>query len=391
MIKQLKILFLEEAKIVASDHSIILTIIVAPLLYAFFLGSIYLYKDETKVKFGVVDMDRTEISRSIIQALNATQKIDLINEGPNFNSALTKTNSLEINGFLFIPNGFEKGLKKLKGADVQIFLNTTKFLPSNDINKAVSKTLLMAGAGVRLKYYQAKKGMTYEQALTQVMPLAPNTKLLYNPTANYGDFLLPGLFLLILHQTLLIGLGESLTFSRKKKKFAKWIKNSRGNIFVMINGKIIFYIFLFSSLALFFFEVVFPIFGIGLHGNGFMIALLTFFFLLSVVYYTIFLASFFKTQSGVMEVFAFSSYPIFLISGFSWPQSSLPTLFQWLGNLVPLTPYYNSFIRVTQIGSSFHHIYWELLHLIILTVVAYLLAHLRIKQLVKLELKKKIN
>jgi len=383
MLKRLKILFLEEAKIVASDHSILLTIIVAPLLYALFLGSIYLYKDETKVKFGVVDMDRTAVSRSIIQALNSTQKIDLINEGPNFNSAVAKTNSLETNGFLFIPNGFEKGLKKLKGADVQIFLNTTKFLPSNDINKAISKTLLMAGAGIRLKYYQAKKGMTREQALTQVMPLAPNTKLLYNPTANYGDFLLPGLFLLILHQTLLIGLGESLTFSRKKKKFAKWIKNAGGNIFIMINGKTLYYIFLFSSMALFFFEVVFPLFGIGLQGNGFVIALLTFFFLLSVVYYTIFLASFFKTQSGVMEVFAFSSYPIFLVSGFSWPQSSLPTLFQWLGNFVPLTPFYNSFIRVTQMGASFQHITGQLLHLIILSGIAYLLAHFRIKYLFK--------
>jgi ABC-2 type transport system permease protein len=385
MMKRLKILFFEEVKVVAKDHSILLTIIVAPLLYAFFLGSIYLYKDEAKVKFGVVDLDRTTSSRSIIQALNSTQKIDIINEGPNFNLAVEKTNSLETNGFLLIPNGFEKGLKKLKGADVQIYLNTTKFLPSNDINKTISKTLLMAGAGVRLKYFQAKKGMTREQALTQVMPLTPNIKLLYNPTANYGDFLLPGLFLLILHQTLLIGFGESIAISRKKKKFREWIKNGNGNVFIMINGRIIYYLFLFSSMSFFFFEVVFPFFNIGLQGSGFVIALLTFFFLLSVAYYTIFFASFFKTQSGVMEVFAFSSYPIFLISGFSWPQSALPTMFQWLGDLVPLTPYYNSFIRVTQMGAGFQHITWQLVHLIVLTMVAYLLAHFRIKYLVKSE------
>ncbi len=383
MIKRLKILLIEEVKIVASDHSILLTIIIAPLLYAFFLGSIYLYKDEAKVKFGVVDMDRTSSSRSIIQALNSTQKIDIINEGPNFNSAVTKTNSLETNGFLLIPNGFEKGLKKLKGADLQIYLNTTKFLPSNDINKAISKTLLMAGAGIRLKYFQAKKGMTYKQALAQVMPLSPNIRLLYNPTANYGDFLLPGLFLLILHQTLLIGLGESIVLSLRRKKFTKWVNNANGNIFLMINGKVLYYIFLFSSMALFFFEVVFPLFGIGLLGSGLVIALLTLFFLLSVVYYTIFLASFFETQAGLMEVFAFSSYPIFLISGFSWPQSSLPILFQWLGDFVPLTPYYNSFIRVTQMGAGFHHITGELFHLIILTLIAYSLAHFRLNQIVK--------
>ena len=383
MIKKLKSFFLNEAGVVASDHSILLTVIIAPLLYAFFLGSIYLYKDEAKVKFGVVDMDRTSTSRSIIRAFNSTQKIDLINELDDFNSAVSKINSFDINGFVFIPHGFEKNLKKLNGADLPIFLNTTKFLPSNDLNKAITKTLLIAGAGVRLKYFQATKGMTEKQALTQVMPLSPNVHMLYNPTANYGDFLLPGLFLLILHQTLLIGLGESIAVSRKKKKFKEWISDSGESIFQMINGKIIFYFVLYSSIVFFFFTVVFPLFNIRFGGSLIAITLLTLFFFLSVMYYTIFLASFFKSQSGLMEVFAFSSYPIFLTTGYSWPLDSLPIILQRFADLIPLTPYYNAIIRITQMDAGFQHIWGDLVHIIILTVFSYSLAYLRISYLVK--------
>jgi len=383
MFRRIKTLFLNEAKIVASDHSILLTVIIAPLLYAFFLGSIYLYKDESKVKFGVVDMDRTVTSRSIIRAFNSTEKIDVIHELDDYNSAISKVNSFDINGFVFIPHGFEKGLKKLNGADLPIFLNTTKFLPSNDINKAITKTLLTAGAGIRLRYFQAKKGMTSKQAISQVMPLNPNTFMLYNPTANYGDFLLPGLFLLILHQTLLIGFGESIAISRQKDKFKNWIKDAGESIFIMINGKMSFYLFLFSSIALFFYTVVFHVFDIKFGGNPFAIVLLTFFFLLSVAYYTLFLASFFKTQSGLMEVFAFSSYPIFLTAGYSWPLESLPIVLQYVAKLIPLTPYYNSIIRITQMGAGFQHIWGELIHLVLLTLFAYILAHIRFKYLVK--------
>ena len=385
MFKRLKEIFLDEVKLVASDHSVLLTVIVAPMLYAFFLGSIYIFKDESNVKLGIVDMDRTMVSRSIVSALNSTQKVEVINELDDYAEAIDKVNSMEINGFLFIPHNFERDLKKMKGADLPLFLNTARFLPSNDINKTITKTVLMAGAGIRLKYFQAKEEIPSKLAMTQVMPLNPNTHILYNPTSNYGDFLLAGLFLLILHQTLLIGFGESIALTRQKGEAKKLYEKSGKNIFLMMNAKGSFYLLLFSATALFFFTVVFQIFEISFKGNVFLVAVLTLFFLLSVLYYTIFLASFFRTQTGLMEVFAFTSYPIFLVSGYTWPLDSMPIVLQWIAKFVPLTPYYDGILRVTQMGAEFRHVQGDLIHLIILTFVAMGAAYIRMKVLVKRE------
>ncbi len=386
MFKRFKEIFLDEVKTVATDHSILLTVIIAPMLYAFFLGSIYLYKDEGNVKFGVVDMDRTVTSRSIINALNSTQKVEIINELDDYAEAIDKVNSMETNGFLFIPHNFERDLKRLKGADLPVFLNTTRFLPSNDINKSITKTILMAGAGIRLKYFQATEEITSKLAMTQVMPLMPNVHLLYNPTSNYGDFLLAGLFLLILHQTLLIGFGESIALTRQKGELKNLYIKSGEKVFTMINAKGSFYFLLFSSTALFFYTVVFQVFQISFKGDAWLVSLFTFFFLLSVIYFTIFLASFFKTQTGLMEVFAFSSYPIFLVSGYSWPLDSLPNILQWLAKLVPLTPYYNAILRITRMGAEFRHVQGDLIHLVILTLIAMSAAYIRMKFLVKKEI-----
>ena len=60
-------LFLREAKMVAHDHSLLLTLLIAPLLYAFFYGSIYSYKVEEKVLLAVADDDKSELSRTFLQ------------------------------------------------------------------------------------------------------------------------------------------------------------------------------------------------------------------------------------------------------------------------------------------------------------------------------------
>ena len=331
-------------------------------------------------------MDRTVTSRTIINSLNSTQKVEIINELDDYAEAIDRVNSMEINGFLFIPHNFERDLKKLKGADLPVFLNTTRFLPSNDINKSITKTILMAGAGIRLKYFQATEEITSKLAMTQVMPLMPNVHLLYNPTSNYGDFLLAGLFLLILHQTLLIGFGESIALTRKKGELKNLYKRSGKNIFAMINAKGSFYFLLFSSTTLFFYTVVFQVFQISFKGDAWLVSLFTFFFLLSVIYFTIFLASFFKTQTGLMEVFAFSSYPIFLVSGYSWPLDSLPNVLQWLAKLVPLTPYYHAILRITRMGAEFRHVQGDLIHLVVLTLIAMSAAYIRMRFLVNKEI-----
>ena len=77
----------------------------------------------------------------------------------------------------------------------------------------------MYGAGVRLRYFEAK-GMTQKTAIELVEPLSAEVHPIYNTTNCYGNFLLPGLFLLILQQTLLIGFGESIAKENEKNKFS---------------------------------------------------------------------------------------------------------------------------------------------------------------------------
>ena len=371
---------IEEAKLVADDHSILLTVIGAPIIYFFFLGSIYMYKDIEAISFAVVDLDKSTTSRKLTRLLDSQQKVKITNVSYDFAEGIDLLNNMDVQGFLLFPKGFEKKLKRLDGADVKLYLNNTRFLPSNTLKEEVSKLMLTAGAGIRLKYFVAQ-GMHPENAMELVVPILPVIKPMYNTTNNYGDFLLPGLFLLIIHQTLLIGLGESI--ARKRQFGFKGLKKAwdENSFFKYFLGKTGFYALLYIAYFFFVYSVVFPAFNLPVNGSILALGIVSFVFLVSVVLLTLLVASFYRSQIGYMEVMAFLSYPIFLISGYSWPVVSMPLPLQWLSKMMPISPMLESVRKLTVMGGGFEHIIMPLINLLVLVIVFYIAVYFRFRYL----------
>ena len=377
-VKNIRQLLINELNLVADDHSILLTVIIAPVLYFFFLGSIYMYKDIEQVPFAVVDLDNTTVTREMTRLISSQQKVNVTGVFHDYEEGLDLLNSFKVDGFLVFPKGFERDLKRLEGADVKLYLNNTRFLPSNTLNESISKFMIMAGAGVRLKYFVAK-GVPPEVAMEEIVPIIPELRPLYNPTNNYGDFLLPGLFILILHQTLLIGLGES--FARKRSSGFPGLKERKGftGIVGYLSAKTGYYFILYIAYFILIYTVVFPAFGLPVHGDLIALSLLSLLFLITVLFYTLFISSFFKSQIGYMEIMAFTSYPIFLISGYSWPVHFMPLPLQWISSIVPITPFLEVVRKLAVMGGGVEHITSQAFHLLILAVVSGVAVYFRFK------------
>jgi ABC-2 type transport system permease protein len=377
--QNIKTIFKHELDLIAGDHSIILTVLIAPLLYAIMLGSIYLNKEANQIAFAVVDMDKTATTRTLVRLLASSPQIKIVDEFKDYDDAVDHIYEMNIESFIYFPQGFEKNLKKLHHADVKLFLNTTRFLPSNEVNKAVQKIMLTAGAGIRLKYYAAQ-GINPKYAIEMVMPLQADVRPLYNPTNNYGDFLLPGLFLLIIQQTLLLGFGESVAKDAEKRSFNKLLSSG---ILEYATGKTGFYFALYIAYFIFFLSVIFPWFDLPLKGSISAIAVMSILFIVSIISLAILIGSFIKDQKRYMEILAFSTYPFFLVSGYSWPVSSMPFFMQWISWAVPTTSFFKAFIKLASMGGSWQHIMPQLFNLLLLSLVYSALAFWRLSYLKK--------
>ncbi|MRG44913.1 ABC transporter permease [Chitinophaga sp. SYP-B3965] len=393
--RQFRSLLLREVQLVAKDHSLLLTLLIAPLLYAFFYGSIYSYKTEEEVPIAVVDEDHSGLSRLMIQQINNTQMVQVATI-TDLSSAREKMLRGEVQGFLYIQKGMEKKVLSLQQADMVLAVNAARFLPSSDVMGTITQVGLTVGAGVRLQYLQ-KKGMNTEASMQEVMPVKPDFRPLFNNRTDYGTFLLPGLLAMILQQTLLLGLAGGVAAERQrggvffeKKKgpsfqektgasFEKktppkiknpslgtWMQVAGKNLSIALYGKGLFYFILFSCYAFFFLTVNFGVLDLKLLGNPWELAIVTALFLLSLIPMGVFIGLLFRSQLLCTQLMAFSTYPIFLITGYTWPIQQLPDALKVVSGILPITPFLSLYQGIVQQGAHISDRLPELFHLIAL-------------------------
>jgi len=366
----------DELQLIIQDKSILLTCLVAPILYAFFVGSIYMEKDVSEIPIAVVDYDHSNLSRKISELVDTNEKVKVSGHYSSLENAMFHFNNLKVQGILIIPDNFQKETMNLDGSHVELILNNTKFLTSNEINKGVQQVILMVAGGVRMQYFVSNK-VPIELAKQQAQPILPVIKSVYNATNNYGDYLLPILLILILQQTLIIGFGQSVVHEFNHGLLTNLRNTSFYDLIKVLSAKSIYYLLLYTAYFFIFYKLVFPFYHLAFKGFLFLHIILSFVFILVVIIYTILLASFFKTTIGWTEVLAFSTYPLFLVSGYSWPIEAMPKLLQGFANILPSTPYFKVFNMLSVENADLGHIKNGFIHLLLLLVLGYVLLYAR--------------
>lgn len=371
-----------EIRNVSKDSSLFLILLLAPILYAFMYGSIYLNKGEEKVRLALIDNDGTAISRTLTQQLNSTPMIEIV-PSSNISEAQEMMFQGEVQGYFYIQSGFEKNIFSLKQTNVNLVLNASRFLPSSDLLSTATKVCLTVGAGVRKTYFN-KQGMGEDKAMKMTNPINMDYRPLYNSSMTYGAFLLPGLLAIILQQTLLIGVAAAFTSEREEKKLLNLYQISKQSISKMIFGKRLLYFVVFMIFGFFFSVVNFSVFDVEVRGNYFDLAVVSALFIATIIVFGMLIGSFFKTKLFAFQVLVFSSYPIFLITGYSMPYQALPRFVQILSDALPTSPFLKTYISIVQAGGSLSDNLSSVIHLIVLWIVFELLLILRIKYLVKI-------
>jgi ABC-2 type transport system permease protein len=379
-VKEIFQIIKREIRSVSKDSSLFLILLLAPILYAFMYGSIYLNKGEEKVKLALIDADGTSISRLLTEQLNSTPMIDIIAVA-DISEAQEKMYRGEVEGYFYIQKDMEKYVLSQKQANVNLVLNASRFLPSSDLLSTVTKVCLTVGAGVRKTYF-SKQGMNDDESMKMTNPINMDYRPLYNSSMTYGSFLLPGLLAIILQQTLLIGIAASFVSEREDKKLFNLYNISGQNISKLIIGKSFPYFIVFMIFGLFFTTINFSVFGVEMRGNYFALGLVMALFIFSILIFGMLIGSFFKTKLFTFQVMVFSSYPIFLVTGYSMPYQALPKAVQWFSDMLPTSPFLKIYISIVQMGGSLSDNLPSIIHLIILLLIFMILLLLRIKFLI---------
>ncbi|ACA88643.1 ABC-2 type transporter [Shewanella woodyi ATCC 51908] len=361
-------LVLSELKAIVSDKAIAVTLFGGVLFYSVLYPLPYLHQVPTEQQLVVVDLDHSSLSRRLIRHADASPKISVIGQVGSITEAKTWIESGRAHGLLVIPEGFRRDLLLGKGVTLSYGGDASYFL----IYSAVAEGLVTAGmdAGKQVQLLgMLAKGEAPEQAAQSLNSVKVNSVPAFNPSLGYTPYVVPGLFLLILHQTLLIGTG--ILGAGQWKARGYWSELSP---LQLISGRISAFMLIYLFFSSFYVGFCFYWYQVSIQASLGLVALFLLPFLLATSVAGIALSCLFVRRDLPTQVLLLASMPIMFVSGFVWPLALIPEPLIWISQAIPAVPAIMGMLELNQMGASWSSIMPKWLQLWGLFAVFFLLA-----------------
>jgi len=356
--------FKNELKAIFADRGALLILVGAMLIYPLVYSMGYYNETLEDLSVGVVDLDQGTLSRKYTGMLDASSELKVAYKPQSLEEAEQLFMSDKIKGVILIPDGFEKEIRSGKQTDVAVFADGSYFLKYKLEYLAASYVNAYFSGGISVKHYMAE-GKSLQQAKVSQSPIDVQTHILYNPSSAYGSFIMPGLILIIIQQTLLIGIGIlGGSFSESKASpFTQNGKKRMREVFPFLMGKAGAYLLISMFNIALAVVLVHHWFQYPDKANMMHVLMLLFPFLVAVIFMGIGLSTLFKHRESAIVFMVFLSPIALFLSGISWPVSAIPDWLVELSKVLPGTTAIPAYLRLRTMGVGLPEVKHELLFL----------------------------
>jgi ABC-2 type transport system permease protein len=217
---------------------------------------------------------------------------------------------------------------------------------------------------------------TKREEQIQAAPLQCDDVALYNPGGGYGSAILPAVLMLILQQTLVLGIGMAAGTARETNRFSDLvpIQSHYHGTFRIVLGKSMAYFMIYAVMGTWLTVVVPRLFNFPHLAQWYNLLMLMLPYTLACIFFGITVSCLVRYRENVMLLMVFVSIPLLFLSGASWPQSAIPGFWQGISWLFPSTFGVRAYVRLNSMGGSIgdvlfeYHALW--LHVLIYFIVA---------------------
>jgi ABC-2 type transport system permease protein len=194
---------------------------------------------------------------------------------------------------------------------------------------------------------------------------------MFNTTGGYGNFILPCVLVLILQQTLLLGIGLSAGTARENNRYKDLVPVSRhyNGIFRIVFGKSLCYFMIYAVMAAYITLIVPKIFSFTSIPQASDLFALMLPYLLSCIFFGMFMSCMVRYRENVILLVVFTSLPFLFLAGISWPESSLPPVWRSIAYILPSTFGVRGFVRISSMGATLDDVSHEYMCLWIQSLV----------------------
>lgn len=357
-----------EMKNTIKDEGVLIFFIIVPLLYPLLYSWIYNNEVVRDVPVVVVDQSHTATSREFIRMFDASPDVKVAYYCNSIPEAESVVGHQKANGILYFPEDFERTINRGEQAHVSIYCDMSLMLAY----KAIYQTSLYVSLNIGKERQKEMIGtVTVRDEELRTQPLEVAEEPIFNVTGGYGNAVLPGVLILILQQTLLLGIGLAAGTARENNRYQDLVPISKhhNGILKIVLGKSFCYFMIYCVISAYITLAVPYIFNFTMLAAPADLIRLLLPYLLSVIFFGMTLSCLVRHRENVMLLVVFTSVPFLFLTGVSWPQSSIPGVWEGIAWLIPSTFGVRGFLRLSSMGGTFADIRTEVLALWLQAIV----------------------
>lgn len=329
----------QEFKAVFRDSGVLIFFFLVPLVYPVLYAFIYNNEVVREARMVVVDQSDTYLSREFIRRVDATADVRVVKVCADMAEARRMLDGKQAYGILLFGPGFSKDINRGVQATVSLYSDMSSLL--------FYKAFLLSATEVSLDLGRDISGI-------KVNPVHYEAVTMFNTQNGFASFLVPAILVLVIQQTLLLGIGMLGGTAREKNRFSTLVpagKHYRGTLRTVL-GKAFAYVIIYAVVCLWVLAVVPRLFTLPQVGNPWTVMIFILPYLLACIFLAMTLSGFMTTRESSMLVFVFTSLFLLFVSGVSWPLHSVPPFWKAVGYLFPSTMGIQGFIRINTSGAT---------------------------------------
>lgn len=358
-----------ELLVVLKDPAVILLFFVVPFIYPILYGFIYNNETVHNVKVVVVDNSNSALSREFIRKMDATADVRIVGNASDMEQAQEALRRKDAYGILYIPDDFSKNIHTQQQTQVKIYADMSSLLFYKAMMISATDVSLNMGADIRVQEMGNKS--RYEDEATR-QTVENEWIPLYNTQNGFASFLVPAILILIIQQTLLLGIATIIGTHNDEKRFTIASHTKKGKnvgALKLTIGKAFCYASLYLFISVWVLRVVPYIFRFPQIGDPLTIAAFLMPYLLSATFFAMTLSYFCSQREFGMLLFVFTSVLFIFMSGISWPWTAIPAPLKAIAYIIPSTPGIHGFVKINTMGATLPDVWTEYITLWIQAIV----------------------
>lgn len=339
--------FMAEWRRALGTRSAFSVLFLAPLVYGIYYPQPYLNQILRKLPIAVVDNDLSDLSRRIVETLDASGALHVAVRARTVAEAHTAIDRGKAFAAVEIPPGTERDVLKGITAHIPVHADATYLFIFRSTASGVT-TAMGALTSDLISRGARPDGSLVKAKLASSSPADVLLQPIFNPVGGYASYVVPAAFVLILQQTLLIG-AAMLTGTALA---------GAGGAFAGVLGRGLAHLIIYlPALALYL--IVLPrTYGFSTLGHLPQIFALATVFLLATSFMGQAIGAWVTRPENATLLLLATSLPQFFTAGFAWPREAIPDAALALGRLFPADSAIDGLVRANQLGASI----WEVGH-----------------------------